>query len=239
MKAALKAVGNTKPQISRMTSKQSQSLLQKAQRITQGLNAIRQGQNIVKAIIFPNDVAVPGPMESSLGHKMYQNSAEQGFFGPVSPEFRFPWDHVQHGLVMKKQKLHFDDALAVCNDGSSAVIYMHNKSSTHWHFHVDGGFFCYDKNSCLMRAKLSPAQASTKGWELFKNGSGMFDPVMGGFPDYTHAHAGYCSSDAWMGQLQVTDYQMIGGTKMPDGTTGTYFRGYTIQQAILKRFMKM
>merc|ERR1719316_391597 len=93
-----------------------------------------------------------------------------------------------------------------------------------WHFHIDGGFFCYDKESCLMRAMMSATLVSTKGWEMSKNMSGMFDPHMGGFPDYTHASIGYCSSDAWIGQVEIEEYAMVGGTKLPNGKIGTYFR---------------
>merc|ERR1719502_1412028 len=32
---------------------------------------------------------------------------------------------------------------------------------------------------------------------------------------------------------------MIGGTKLPSGKQGTFFRGFTVTQSILKRFLKM
>lgn len=66
----------------------------------------------------------------------------------------------------------------------------------------------------------------------------MFDPIRGGFPDYTHMAVGYCSSDAWMGQTSTTDFAMVGGTKV-GSKTGTYWHGFYITQTILKYFLQL
>jgi len=166
----------------------------------------------------------------------------QGFTGPVSPTERFPWDHAQPGLLMEKFDLSTVDPLAVCNDGSPAVMYMGPETSkTKWHFHIDGGFFCFDKMSCFNRARHSSTLVSSKGWEDKKNNSGMFDPHLGGFPDYQHATVGYCSSDAWMGQIALTDFTIVEGTVVDDdtGESGTFFHGYIILQAVLQKFINM
>jgi hypothetical protein len=255
--------------LSTLTSQQSQQLLRKAEGIARGLELLKQSDSIwtslmeragmsgsdpvdpldeaekfdmrafLESVLFPGGWGVKGPLTSSLGHREFKFSAAQGFVGSVSPDKRFPWDHVDMtpGLVMTKYKLVAEDPRAVCNDGSSAVIYMNEMSVTKWHFHIDGGFFCYDRESCLMRSKLSPGQSSTIGWEETKAGSGMFDPHMGGFPGYTHGHAGYCSSDAWMGQSEI-GFEMVGNTKLPDGSMGTYLHGFDITQSILKTYLK-
>jgi len=174
-----------------------------------------------------------------LGTVNYTFSAMQGYTGAISKNYRFAWDHVQPGLLMEAEELNVIDPLAVCNDGTGAIIYLKQQSKEKWHFHVDGGFFCYDKNSCLGRSRASRTLVSNKGWERIKHNSGMFDPHMGGFPNYTHATIGYCSSDAWFGQVDIDEFAMVEGTILPNGRPGTFFRGYTILQTVLKKFLMM
>lgn len=198
---------------------------------------------IMEKMMFPGGVGTKGPLKSSLGGVKYMFSAAQGFVGPVSPKYRYAYDHpnefTKSGLYMEAHDLIEDDPLAVCNDGTTALMYMGpNTSKTKWHFHIDGGFFCYDKMSCYQRAKMSTTLISTKGWERSKWTTGMFDPKFGGFPEYTHAQVGYCSSDAFFGQIETDEFTMVGGTQIKN-STGTYFRGYTILQAVLKKFLKM
>jgi hypothetical protein len=182
---------------------------------------------------------VPGPLKTSLGTQNYKFSWPQGFVGPISPKSRFPWDEVQPGLLMTKFDLSTINPKAICNDGSPAVMYMKTNSLMKWHFHVDGGFFCFDESTCMERAHQSTSLVSTMGFEDAKNNSGMFDPELGGFPEYTHATIFYCSSDAWMGQIEIEDFQMVGGTMLSNGKPGTIFHGYFILEAVLKKFIDM
>jgi len=257
-----KAAGG-KPNLRQMSPAEDERLLQKVNNITTGMKLLETANYLikegntekigVKAGGGPGGVGVSkkdlpenpeftgikGPIDTTLGTVNYTFSSEQGFTGPIAKDHRFAWDHVQPGLYMVAEDLTMQDPLAVCNDGSPAILYVKKQSTMQWHFHIDGGFFCYDKKSCLGRSRASRTLVSAKGWERAKSNSGMFDPKMGGFAGYTHATIGYCSSDAWFGQVDVDEFQMVGGTKLKNGKDGTYFRGYTILQAVLRKFINM
>merc|ERR1711904_8175 len=101
---------------------------------------------------------------------------------------------------MKMNKLTDIIPMAKCNDGSPGIYYL-NKGSLpgKFHFHVAGGYFCNNPKNCRKRIRGSPMLASTKGYEQQYDGSGIFDPVLGGLPGWTHSYLVYCSSDAWFG----------------------------------------
>lgn len=248
----------TKLDMQNLTPEQNMHLIQRVNAMTEATSqyeeSLRQASEVVqkgagdpaleamKAELEKRFAGVSKPLKSSLGGKIYRNSWTQGITGRVSADARFAWDHVQpSSLEMKAIELTSVDPLAVCNDGSPALMYQHvydGGPKTKWHFHVDGGFFCYDKGSCIIRALSASTLVSTKGWERSKNMSGMFDPHLGGLPDYTHAAIGYCSSDAWFGQIEVEDFAMVNGTVLSNGKIGTHFRGYTILQSVLKWFLQ-
>jgi hypothetical protein len=141
---------------------------------------------------------------------------------------------------MKKVNLASINPKALCNDGSPAQLYVGPVTSKKkWHFHIDGGFFCYDAQTCLERSKAGTPLASSTGYENEKYNSGMFDPKNGGFPEYTHATAVYCSSDAWMGQVEIPDFSMVKGTTLSNGQPGTIFHGWYVTQAILQHFISL
>lgn len=243
----------------KLTSNQTLVLVKRAEQFNRQMQTLEEtmivtAQNLAEPVQIPDwlqpiidnmKVGIRQPLNenwpgSSLGARWYMNSAQEGHFGPISAHHRFPWDQVQPSSAQfTAMKLTDIDPLAVCNDGSPALMYTRKLEplTKKWHFHIDGGFFCYDQPSCVMRALTSATLVSTKGWETVKNMSGVFDPHMGGFPDYTHAAIGYCSSDAWFGQINVENFTMVAGTKLPNGKEGTYFRGYTILQAVLKQFL--
>jgi len=257
MKTLLSKVGKSKPDLSKLSKKQALKLFGKAKNVTDGLEKAGEA----KLAFDPNNIdigkllekfpklgemglldtsnPVEGPMKSSLGTLKYKNSAPH-HTGPIAPNTRYPHDAVQQGLELDIFDLSTMDERAVCNDGSAGKMYIGPTTSmTKWHFHFDGGFFCYDKKTCMERAHYSTPMVSTKGYETSKNNSGMFDPINGGFPEYTHATAVYCSSDAWMGQIEVEDFQLVGGTTLSNGNPGTYFHGYFILEAVLKKFIAM
>jgi hypothetical protein len=232
--------GETNSDLSRITSSQMLQLLDRAQNVTYNLAIVEEARRLLtKSDVSLKLEPVPGPLKTSLGRSDYKFSWPQGFVGPVSPNLRFPWDAVQPGLVMTKFVLSTIDPRAVCNDGSPAMMYVKEQSMTKWHFHVDGGFFCFDEETCMERAHQSTSLVSTMGFEDAKNNSGMFDPELGGFPEYTHATVFYCSSDAWMGQVEMEDFQMVGGTMLSNGKPGTIFHGYFILEAVLKALIDM
>lgn len=60
---------------------------------------------------------------------------------------------------------------SLCNDGSPANYYIRNtnKSKT-WIIQLEGGFFCYDKNTCKQRFRNSFNLTSSKTNREFKIG---------------------------------------------------------------------
>lgn len=244
LKIRLSETKNSKPDMSNLTPTQTHRLLQTMQNLSTHTAFLQEATHVSNEMLsmpeVPFNTLTPLPFVSSLGKWFYSASAMQGHVGPVSGVFRFSWEHVQPGLTMSKFELSTVDPRALCNDGSGAIMYMGEfTSKTKWHLHIDGGYFCFDKQTCLGRALFSPGLVSTKGWEQEKNISGMFDPHLGGFSDFTHAAVQYCSSDAWFGQTETEEFIMVGGTKLENGKFGTYFRGFTIVQAALLKYLMM
>jgi len=91
---------------------------------------------------------------------------------------------------------------------------------------------------CFERCKTAPQLCSTKGWEKNIVFSGTFNPNNGGMKGFTHSLLGYTSSDAFLGQTQLTEFVMVGGTKIQEPSTpGTYFQGLSMGIASLKKLM--
>merc|ERR1719149_127323 len=153
MKSMAAKAGDTKPNLLTMSSDEGDRLLRKAQNVTRGLELLETANVLVKegvgggpggGVAFkmpdrPKFTGINGPIESSLGGVNYSFSAMQGFTGPISKEYRWAWDHVQPGLKMDAMELTTVDRLAVCNDGSPAIMFLKEASRSKWHFHIDGG----------------------------------------------------------------------------------------------------
>lgn len=174
-----------------------------------------------------DDIPIPGPLTTSL----------------ISPPSANKYSHVAPGLKMMAIKLTDVIPEAKCNDGSSALAYVHEGTQEgKFHFHVSGGYFCNNKKNCRKRIRGSPMLGSTKGYEQQFDGSGIFDPDLGGLSGWTHAFVTYCSSDAWFGQVEL-DFEVISNTTIEEGPLkgkpGTYFRGYTMIDAMLKKYAAM
>lgn len=121
---------------------------------------------------------------------------------------------------------------AVCNDGSAPGYYIKHAPTVRsavtgdsvWLVHLDGGFHCWDAQSCADRNATSPNLMSSKSWAPTRSLSGKFDsnatvnPV---FADANLVDVGYCSSDSWTGNS-------------PDDTgTPWVFRGQRIVRAVI------
>jgi hypothetical protein len=245
VKTRLLQVGDAEPNMNSIPTEERQKVLDKAREVSKGMDYysekhFQEEQALARLREASNasasDHGKPGleELESSLGKAKFTFSRPL-YNGPISPDYRFPHGAVQPGLLMHALDLVDLDPMAICNDGSSGIMYLNEGTlGNKFHLHIDGGYFCWDEESCFKRARGAPFLASTKGWERTTNGSGIFDPVNGGFPGWFHSRLGYCSSDAWFGQIDVDDFQMIGGTMINGNTPGTHFRGYTQLQAALK-----
>lgn len=167
-----------------------------------------------------DDVPIPGPLESALD--------------PGEPRYA----STQPGLAMKGSYLTEVDPKAVCNDGSPSIAYVAEGTLPgKFHLHLGGGYFCYNARNCRKRTRTSPQLSSSKGHEMDFVGTGIFDPYHGGLKDFTHATFTFCSSDAFFGQVDIADFQVINNTFIRPGQTGTFFRGYTMIDAMLDLFV--
>jgi O-palmitoleoyl-L-serine hydrolase len=118
---------------------------------------------------------------------------------------------------------------ASCNDGSPAAYYYRpgkSDGSTHWVIHLQGGGFCYSKDTCASRRDSEPALMTSEGLAKTKQGDGIISVYHNQNPffyDANHVFAHYCSSDFWSGN-RVASAE----------TDDLQFRGVSIVQAIIE-----
>jgi hypothetical protein len=122
---------------------------------------------------------------------------------------------------------------AVCNDGSPGGYYFRQGSVNTWVIHQEGGWCCWDNESCSSRAANSPVLVSSKTWTKTTTQAGIFSEYSEENPTFYTAnmvYMGYCSSDNWA------------GTRDPIGTEGTdawYFKGSVITKSIVEDLFEM
>ena len=78
----------------------------------------------------------------------------------------------QQGMeLMKRVQL----SEALCNDGSQATYYIKTSlsGSSMWVIVLEGGYFCYDRESCRSRAINSANLTSSKDAKKFRRGRGI------------------------------------------------------------------
>ncbi len=99
------------------------------------------------------------------------------------------------------------ETLAVCNDGTPAVYYFRPSitNSTIWNIWLMGGFWCWDTETCKLRASRDLNMVSSKQlpptWDWAEHGT-IFDEDQNRNPNFWNANsvwAWYCTSDAWSG----------------------------------------
>ncbi len=121
------------------------------------------------------------------------------------------------------------DPEAVCNDGTSAVLYVRaadpaGPDAGKWIIWLEGGGGCLDPKSCGDRwCGLDPPYTAGKMSSRWApegiKGNGIFDPTPSGgrvnqFAGFNLAVFYYCSSDSWMGTHTI-DVQDPSGTYPP------------------------
>jgi len=187
--------------------------------------ALEQGPGTLEGLQFgpEDDEPIPGPLETSL----------------INPPSVSRYSHASPGLYMPGHLLTDIDPDAKCNDGSPGIYYLAEGDKTKFHLHLGGGYFCYNPRNCRKRVRTSPMLASSMGYEMYFTGGGIFDPVNGGLPGWTHATMSYCSSDAYFGQMDTSEFQVVNNTFIKNNVTGTHFRGYTMTQAMLRHYVRM
>jgi len=134
---------------------------------------------------------------------------------------------------------------AVCNDGSPGVFYVREGSGDDidkWVIHLQGGGSCRTQEDCIERwcglqgdipynaNKMSSDWDNDGSVDLPRWGAadGMADPnPANDFGTWTHVWMYYCSSDSWLGQETLVDYDA--STTLPQFTMA--HRGHTILEA--------
>lgn len=93
--------------------------------------------------------------------------------------FRYANDPYHRGNVPPRNALHkvlLDDyPEAKCNDGSPAGYYIRRSlyGSKVWFIYFEGGWFCFDQESCHWRMQNYNQYTSSKKWESYINGAGI------------------------------------------------------------------
>ena len=122
---------------------------------------------------------------------------------------------------------------AVCNDGSPAGYYWSASSSGQtgkWLIYLMGGMWCYSQQTCQLRMQDAQFQTSSKHWQKqlqIGQGTGGVGGIFSNqganpFADYNKVYLEYCSSDAWMADIDASEQ-----------TWGLAFKGQTIVQSAL------
>ncbi|XP_051789906.1 carboxylesterase notum2 [Erpetoichthys calabaricus] len=101
-------------------------------------------------------------------------------------------------------KLHFlKNTQVTCNDGTVAGFYYREyKGSKRWLVFLEGGWCCYNKETCDSRYKNSRRLMSSTEWPSNKKGSGILSNQPEENPQWWNANIvfiPYCSSDVWSG----------------------------------------
>lgn len=118
---------------------------------------------------------------------------------------------------------------AVCNDGSEAIYYLREGSSTNtdkWIFWFKGGGGCSDEDNCRQHLDQDLSATSSLRAPETRSLGGIMSPDPNDNPDFynwNHVMIHYCSSDTWTGDV----VQSNGDWKIS-------FRGDKIVEAVIE-----
>ncbi|XP_038048060.1 palmitoleoyl-protein carboxylesterase notum1'-like isoform X1 [Patiria miniata] len=96
-----------------------------------------------------------------------------------------------------------------CNDGSPAGYYFRqSQGSKKWLIFLEGGWHCFDRDSCHNRWLSSSRLMSSRTWLKTKTGTGILSPDPEENPIFWKSnvvYVPYCSSDVWSGTASASD----------------------------------
>jgi hypothetical protein len=96
-----------------------------------------------------------------------------------------------------------DDALATCNDGSPYVFYMNAQAAdAPWLLFFQGGAWCFDNASCLLRMQQTPQLMSSSSYPPQATFGAALDDQPGAnpvFASWNKVVLPYCTSDDFCG----------------------------------------
>uniref|UniRef100_A0A3P9AD66 Notum, palmitoleoyl-protein carboxylesterase n=1 Tax=Esox lucius TaxID=8010 RepID=A0A3P9AD66_ESOLU len=107
-------------------------------------------------------------------------------------------------------RLHFlKNSSVTCNDGSPAGYYLkESRGSRRWLIFLEGGWYCFNKQTCGARYQTMTKLMSSTKWPLTRTGTGILSPQPEENPYWWNANMvflPYCSSDVWSGATAKTD----------------------------------
>ncbi|XP_034044114.1 carboxylesterase notum2 [Thalassophryne amazonica] len=108
------------------------------------------------------------------------------------------------GQQTDDMRLHFlRNTQVTCNDGTAAGFYLKEfRGSRRWLLFLEGGWCCYNKETCDARFQSIPRLMSSSLWPQTKRGSGILSSQAEENPHWHNANIvfiPYCSSDVWSG----------------------------------------
>ncbi|XP_015239819.1 PREDICTED: palmitoleoyl-protein carboxylesterase notum1a-like [Cyprinodon variegatus] len=118
----------------------------------------------------------------------------------------------------QNMKLHLlNNASVTCNDGSPAGFYIkESKGSRRWLLFLEGGWYCFNKQTCNSRYETMRSLMSSTQWPQSRRGTGILSPEPEENPHWWNANMvfiPYCSSDVWSGatpKTEQSDYAFMG-----------------------------
>ncbi|XP_043946489.1 carboxylesterase notum2-like [Protopterus annectens] len=109
------------------------------------------------------------------------------------------------------------NTLVTCNDGTAAGYYLREyKGSKRWLIFLEGGWCCYNKETCDTRYKTIRRLMSSLEWQQTRKGTGILSNQSDENPHWWNANAvvvPYCSSDVWSGtsaKSRQVEYSFMG-----------------------------
>ncbi|XP_041062089.1 carboxylesterase notum2 [Carcharodon carcharias] len=140
-----------------------------------------------------------------------------------------------------EMKLNFLKSTAVtCNDGTPAGYYIReSKGSKRWLIFLEGGWCCYNKESCDARYRSIPRLMGSSEWPQTQKGSGILSSQPEENPHWWNANTvfvPYCSSDVWSGTAPKTrqvDYAFMGSLILKEVIRELVPKGIKLAKVVL------
>ncbi|XP_056136877.1 carboxylesterase notum2 [Lampris incognitus] len=134
-------------------------------------------------------------------------------------------------------RLHFlKNAQVTCNDGTAAGFYLKEfRGSRRWLLFLEGGWCCYNKESCDSRYQNIPRLMSSSDWPQTKRGSGILSTQAEENPHWNNANIvfiPYCSSDVWSGTGPAPSPTRPRQGRERDATEYTFMGSLIIREVI-------
>ncbi|XP_060696916.1 carboxylesterase notum2 [Hemiscyllium ocellatum] len=127
-----------------------------------------------------------------------------------------------------------------CNDGTPAGFYIReSKGSKRWLIFLEGGWCCYNKESCDARYSTTPRLMSSAEWPLTQRGSGILSAQPEENPHWWNANTvlvPYCSSDVWSGIASKTrqvNYAFMGSLIVREVIKDLVPRGVKLAKVVM------